>query len=229
MPGLGPARAVPGDGEPPSGSNGRSDLQRQQDALFWDAASAGWFDTTGRDPSVLLRLKEEYDGAEPAAGSVAVMNLLTFSHLVSRDRRRGRGGRVAAARARCLGRYGHRLGQAARVVPFMLAVAGGVSRGPDASRDRRAPASGGHGGPARARWPGATCRSPSSCRWSRRRAAATRPRPAVGRRRWARLAGAARPTCAEGSRASDPVTDAADLAALLDAARPPRPPVEEWR
>jgi uncharacterized protein YyaL (SSP411 family) len=30
---------------------------------------------------VLLRLKEEYDGAEPSASSVAVMNLLALSHL----------------------------------------------------------------------------------------------------------------------------------------------------
>ncbi len=40
----------------------------------------GWFSTTGRDPSVLLRLKEDYDGAEPAASSVSVLNLLTLAH-----------------------------------------------------------------------------------------------------------------------------------------------------
>ena len=45
-------------------------LQRRQDELFWDPADGGWFSTTGQDPSVLLRLKEEYDGAEPAATSV---------------------------------------------------------------------------------------------------------------------------------------------------------------
>ena len=56
-------------------------LQRRLDELFWDPADGGWFSTTGEDPSVLLRLKEEYDGAEPAASSVAVLNLLTLSHL----------------------------------------------------------------------------------------------------------------------------------------------------
>ena len=60
-------------------------LQRRQDELFWDEADAGWFSTTGNDPSVLLRLKEDYDGAEPAASSVSVLNLLTLSHLVSGD------------------------------------------------------------------------------------------------------------------------------------------------
>jgi hypothetical protein len=58
-------------------------LQRRMDDLFWDAEGGGWYSTTGRDPSVLLRLKEEYDGAEPAASSVAVANLMTLSHLVA--------------------------------------------------------------------------------------------------------------------------------------------------
>ena len=44
-------------------------LQAQQDDRFWDAQDGGWFSTTGEDPTVLLRLKEDYDGAEPAASS----------------------------------------------------------------------------------------------------------------------------------------------------------------
>jgi uncharacterized protein len=56
-------------------------LQARMDELFWDPAAGGWFSTTGTDPSVLLRLKETYDGAEPAATSVAVLNLLTLAHL----------------------------------------------------------------------------------------------------------------------------------------------------
>jgi uncharacterized protein YyaL (SSP411 family) len=58
-------------------------LQHRQDELFWDEAGAGWFSTTGRDPSVLLRMKDEYDGAEPTASSIAVMNLLMLSHLLA--------------------------------------------------------------------------------------------------------------------------------------------------
>jgi len=57
-------------------------LQQRQDELFWDETSGGWFSTTGRDQSVLLRLKEDYDGAEPAASSIAVLNLILLSHLV---------------------------------------------------------------------------------------------------------------------------------------------------
>ncbi len=37
--------------------------------------------TAGDDPSILLRMKEDYDGAEPAASSIAVANLLRLSAL----------------------------------------------------------------------------------------------------------------------------------------------------
>ncbi|MGE0702836.1 MAG: thioredoxin domain-containing protein, partial [Vicinamibacterales bacterium] len=56
-------------------------LQRRQDELFWDQVDGGWFSTTGRDPSGLLRLKEDYDGAVPTATSVSVQNLLVLSLL----------------------------------------------------------------------------------------------------------------------------------------------------
>ena len=91
------------------------ELQARQNALFWDEEGGGWFATTGDDPSVLLRVKEEYDGAEPAASSVAVENLLTLTHL--RD-----DADAAAKVEKTLGRFGTRLGQAARAVPLMMAA-----------------------------------------------------------------------------------------------------------
>jgi uncharacterized protein YyaL (SSP411 family) len=90
-------------------------LQRQMDERFWDSAEGGWFSTTGRDPSVLLRLKEDYDGAEPAASSVGAMNALTLAHLTGDADMLARAGRT-------LSRYGPRLGAAARVVPMMMSV-----------------------------------------------------------------------------------------------------------
>ncbi len=50
------------------------ELQARQDELFWDAEGGGWFSTTGADPSVLVRMKEDYDGAEPAPSSVSSSN-----------------------------------------------------------------------------------------------------------------------------------------------------------
>ena len=57
------------------------ELQRRQDERFLDAEAGGWFSTSGDDPQLLLRLKEDYDGAEPTASSISALNLLTLSHL----------------------------------------------------------------------------------------------------------------------------------------------------
>jgi uncharacterized protein YyaL (SSP411 family) len=99
-------------------------LQRRQDELFWDPVDGGWFSTTGKDPSVLLRLKEDYDGAEPAASSVAVHNLLMISHLV--DDRWGDGDLARANYSekieRALGVFAARATQFGRAVPMMLAA-----------------------------------------------------------------------------------------------------------
>ena len=89
------------------------ELQRRQDDLFWDDADGGWFSTTGQDPTVLLRLKEDYDGAEPAASSVAALNALTLAHLTGDDTFRERAERTLA-------RFGKRAGAAGRVIPMML-------------------------------------------------------------------------------------------------------------
>ncbi|MGH9411756.1 MAG: thioredoxin domain-containing protein, partial [Vicinamibacterales bacterium] len=89
-------------------------LQAQQDDRFWDSREGGWFSTTGTDPSVLLRMKEDYDGAEPSASAVSVMNLLWLSHLVDDN-----GARTKIEKT--LGRYGTRAGRAARAIPMMLA------------------------------------------------------------------------------------------------------------
>jgi uncharacterized protein YyaL (SSP411 family) len=50
-------------------------LQAKMDALFWDAEHGGYFNTRTGDPAVILRLKDDYDGAEPAANSIAALNL----------------------------------------------------------------------------------------------------------------------------------------------------------
>ena len=89
-------------------------LQTRQNELFWDPIDGGWFSTTGKDESVLLRLKEDYDGAEPAASSVSVMNLLVLSHLTA--------GSFADAIETTLGIFAPRLSQSGRVAPMMLAA-----------------------------------------------------------------------------------------------------------
>jgi hypothetical protein len=79
-----------------------------------DAAGGGWFSTTGTDPSVLVRMKEDYDGAEPSASSISVLNLLLLSHLTGDSGFRDRIDRtLGGAHVRIVG--------AGRSVPMMLA------------------------------------------------------------------------------------------------------------
>src|SRR5436190_1819834 len=56
-------------------------LQETQDRLFLDEKNGGYFSTSGKDESVFLRMKDDNDGAEPAASSVAALNLLRLSQI----------------------------------------------------------------------------------------------------------------------------------------------------
>ena len=56
-------------------------LQATQDRLFWDDKNGGYFTSTGDDPSILLRMKEDNDNAEPAPSSIAALNLLRLAQI----------------------------------------------------------------------------------------------------------------------------------------------------
>lgn len=58
-----------------------SDLCLRGLMRFEDADEGGFFSTLADASDVLLRLKDEYDGAEPAANSVAIDVLLRLAHL----------------------------------------------------------------------------------------------------------------------------------------------------
>jgi len=87
-------------------------LQARQDELFWDAAGGGYFSTTGEDPTVLLRMKEDYDGAEPSPSSVSALNLLALAHLTGEASYSARAEEAIAS-------FGARLVQLGRAVPLM--------------------------------------------------------------------------------------------------------------
>jgi uncharacterized protein len=55
------------------------ELQGMQDDLFYDKKNGGYFSTSGKDKSVVLRMKDDNDSAEPAASSVAALNLLRLA------------------------------------------------------------------------------------------------------------------------------------------------------
>ena len=60
-------------------------LQSMQDRLFWDEAQGGYFATTGHSSDILIRMKDDYDGAEPSANSVALMNLIRLHQILGKD------------------------------------------------------------------------------------------------------------------------------------------------
>ena len=56
-------------------------LQEKQNELFWDKDAGGYFSTAGRDAGLILRIKDDYDGAVPSANSITALNLLRLSQM----------------------------------------------------------------------------------------------------------------------------------------------------
>jgi uncharacterized protein YyaL (SSP411 family) len=57
-------------------------LQAEMDRLFEDPVRGGYFNSRADDPNVIVRLKEDHDGAEPSANSVAALNLLRLDWMI---------------------------------------------------------------------------------------------------------------------------------------------------
>jgi uncharacterized protein YyaL (SSP411 family) len=61
------------------------ELTERMVEFFWDDEHGGFYDTAGHDQTILVRLRELYDGAEPAGNSVAAMNLLRLARMTERS------------------------------------------------------------------------------------------------------------------------------------------------
>jgi len=53
--------------------------------LFEDTSGGAFYTTTAGDPSLVLRMKDDYDGAEPSGNSIALFNLLRLAHFTDRS------------------------------------------------------------------------------------------------------------------------------------------------
>ena len=108
-------------------------LQETQDRFFWDEQDGGYFSTRADAAHMLTRVKEEYDGAEPAANSVAAMNLIRLWQFTDRAPLRARADAVFTALAPRLSRSGLAMPQLlaaldwARSKPRQIVVAGSPS------------------------------------------------------------------------------------------------------
>jgi uncharacterized protein YyaL (SSP411 family) len=107
------------------------ELQATLDAQFFDSESGGYFTVTGRDPSILLRMKEDNDSAEPAASSIAALNLARMAAMRNDSELLARANKTIAAFARQLATFPTALPQMlvaldfVRAPPRQIVLAGG--------------------------------------------------------------------------------------------------------
>jgi uncharacterized protein len=80
-------------------------LAGAQIARFWDSGEGGFFDSPAGDPGVRLRMKDEFDGAEMAGNSIAVLVLTTLGALLDRPEWREKAEATLDLYARRLERY----------------------------------------------------------------------------------------------------------------------------
>ena len=76
-----------------------TELQAKMDERFLDKEHGGYFQTSPSASDILFRTKEDYDGAEPAPGSIAAMNLLRLAQLTDSKELRDRAEKTIASAA----------------------------------------------------------------------------------------------------------------------------------
>jgi len=90
-------------------------LTEKQRELFEDTDRGAFFSSVEGDSGLVLRVKEDYDGAEPSGNSVALYNLLRLAQIFNRDDLRASAERLLAA-------FAARLTAAPVALPQMLAA-----------------------------------------------------------------------------------------------------------
>ena len=82
-------------------------------AKFYDTQDGGFWQSAADAKDLILRVKEDYDGAEPSGNSVAILALLKLGKITGREA-------FAQAAEQSLRLFAHRLQQAPQAVPYML-------------------------------------------------------------------------------------------------------------
>ncbi|HUA65588.1 MAG TPA: thioredoxin domain-containing protein [Alphaproteobacteria bacterium] len=80
---------------------------------FFDAKNGGFWQSAMGSKNLILRLKDDYDGAEPSGNSVAVLSLLKLASITGQRR-------FAEAAEKTLGLFAGRLQKVPQAVPFLL-------------------------------------------------------------------------------------------------------------
>jgi hypothetical protein len=82
-------------------------------AKFYDTANGGFYDSAAGERELILRLKEDYDGAEPSGNSVAVLSLLRLAEITGRKE-------FAEAAEKTIHLLASRLHELPQAVPHLL-------------------------------------------------------------------------------------------------------------
>jgi uncharacterized protein len=90
-------------------------LTEEQARRFEDAEHGGFYSTAAGDAALVMRIKDDYDGAEPSGNSIAVLNLLRLAQITDRRDFRESAGRALAA-------FSTRLLTLPAAIPQMLAA-----------------------------------------------------------------------------------------------------------
>jgi uncharacterized protein YyaL (SSP411 family) len=96
------------------------ELQETQDRLFFDEKAAGYFSTSGKDASVVLRMKDDNDSAEPAASSIAAINLLRLAQFRDDKKLEERGRKTIEAFAPTVSHFASAMPQLLVALDFSL-------------------------------------------------------------------------------------------------------------
>jgi len=112
------------------------ELQGTHDRLFFDEKTGGYFSTSGRDKSVVLRMKDDNDSAEPASSSIAALNLLRLSQFRDDKQMAERGRKTIDAFAATLSHFASAMPQMLVALDFGLSkprqiVIGGKKDAPE--------------------------------------------------------------------------------------------------
>ncbi|UZJ39531.1 thioredoxin domain-containing protein [Prosthecochloris sp. SCSIO W1102] len=90
-------------------------LMEKQVELFFDNESGGFFNAASDDPSIPIRMKEDYDGAEPSPNSINALSLYRLADMIGREDLREIADKTIAYFSKVLNESG-------RTLPFMLKV-----------------------------------------------------------------------------------------------------------
>ena len=87
-----------------------SQLQERQNELLWDDKAGGYFEG-GEQSKLLLRLKQDQDGAEPSGNSIAATNLMRLSSFLDKKEYRAKAAKIYALFEPRLSKMPHALPQ----------------------------------------------------------------------------------------------------------------------